>query len=127
MAKLSIFGVMTNIQILLHTLLRGKKVGTDGFGNKYYRGKARRGQARERRWVIYPKDAQASNVPAEWHGWLHHQTDRLPEGVSPYAKSWQKPHLPNQSGTVNAYLPPGKKNGKRDAATADYVAWQPPQ
>lgn len=127
MAKLSIFGSLTNIQMLLHTLLKGKRVGSDGFGNKYYRGKPRRGAVRERRWVIYPKGTDASVVPAEWHGWLHHQTDRVPtaEG-NVYRKPWQKEHLSNQSGTPAAYLPPGK-TGTRPHATGDYTAWQPPQ
>lgn len=130
MAKISIFGVLSNIQILLHTVLRGKLVGTDEAGNKYYTGKLRdkaRGLVRERRWVIYKGTPQASCVPAEWHGWLHHQTDNLPEQNAKYRKPWQKPHQPNLSGTQDAYLPPAMKTGKRDAATGDYTAWQPPQ
>lgn len=126
MAKLSIFGSLTNIQMLVRTLIRGKKVGADDFGNKYYRGKPIRGRTQERRWVIYPKGHDASTVPAEWHGWLHHQTDRVPEASSPYRKEWQKPHLPNKTGSDAAYKPPGM-TGQRPHATGDYVAWTPPQ
>lgn len=127
MAKISIFGVLSNIQMLFHTAFKGKLVGTDDTGNKYYTGKARKGTTRQRRWVMYKDTPQASNVPAQWHGWLHHQTDMLPEQGAKYRQDWQKPHLANQTGTNNAYLPPALKTGKRDAATGDYSAWQPPQ
>jgi NADH:ubiquinone oxidoreductase subunit len=129
MAKVSIFSVISNIQMLLHTLLRGRHVGTDDRGNKYYRGKARKGTKRERRWVMYAGEPEASMVPPEWHGWLHHQTDALPAEGSRYRKPWQKPHQSNLTGSPEAYVPPGHtlKGGRRDAATGDYVPWQPPQ
>lgn len=129
MAKVSIFGVLSNLQMLLHTKLRGQFVGKDQLGNKYYRGKARKGTKRERRWVIYTAQAEASNVPPEWHGWLHHQTDRVPPiDSSRHRKSWQLPHQSNMTGTEGAYLPPGHalKGGRRHAATGDYEPWQPP-
>lgn len=129
MAKISVFSALTNVQMLLHTLLKGSHVGTDAEGNKYYRGRPRKGTARERRWVIYNGAPEASRVPPEWHGWLHHQTDVLPQDGGRHRKPWQKPHQPNMTGTENAYLPPGHalRGGQRDAATGDYSAWQPPQ
>jgi NADH:ubiquinone oxidoreductase subunit len=79
--------------------------------------------------VIYKNEIEASLVPPEWHGWLHHQTDVVPPRDSRHRKDWQKPHQSNVTGTDVAYLPPGHtlKGGKRDAATGDYTAWQPPQ
>lgn len=129
MAKVSIFGVLTNIQMLLFTAIRGKHVGTDQYGNRYYRGKPRPGQQRDRRWVIYKDVAEATFVPAEWHGWLHYQTDALPAENIRFRKEWQKPHQPNKTGTAEAYLPPGHaaKGAKRPGVSADYTAWQPPQ
>jgi NADH:ubiquinone oxidoreductase subunit len=40
---------------------------------------------------------------------------------------WQTDHVPNMTGTANAYRPPGHvlKGGARDAATGDYEPWQP--
>lgn len=122
----SIFGVLTNASILLQTWVYGQKVGTDEQGNRYYRGRARKGTQRERRWVIYRGAPEASTVPPEWHGWLHHQTSLLPADNNPYRKKWQKAHKPNMTGTVGAYLPPGKKFGIRPPATGDYTPWQPP-
>lgn len=129
MAKISIFGALSNISILLHTALKGSYVGTDQNGNRYYRAKARKGTKRERRWVIYYNQAEASMVPAEWHGWLHHQTNTLPADMGRFRKKWQKPHKPNMTGTSETYLPPGHtlRGGKREAATGDYQAWVPPQ
>ena len=127
MAKVSIFGILSNVQMLIHTALKGRFVGADAQGNKYYRGKARKGYGHERRWVMYIDKAEASNVPPEWHGWLHHQTDALPADTGRYRKDWQKPHRPNMTGTKLAWFPPGHKDGRREAATSDYTPWQPPR
>ncbi len=129
MAKISIFGVLSNIQMLLHTLLKGKQVGTDSLGNIYYSGKPRKGTKLERRWVMYKDKPEASLVPPEWHGWLHHQTDILPQKTNPRRKDWQKAHQPNLTGTDQAYLPPGHplRGGQRAASSSDYTPWQPPQ
>jgi NADH:ubiquinone oxidoreductase subunit len=126
MAKINIFGALTNVQMLIKTLFSGERVGTDSFGNVYYRGKPRPRPRRERRWVIYKDRPDASTVPPEWHGWLHHQTSALPAAENKYRQPWQKPPLPNMTGTAQAYTPPGLR-GERDAATGDYAAWAPPQ
>ena len=103
-------------------------IGTDQLGNKYYRGKARKGYKRERRWVMYKGYPDASKVPPEWHGWLHHQSNKVPSNdCKSYRQNWQKPHMPNMTGTNQAYLPPGHilKGEQRDKATGDYEVWQP--
>jgi NADH:ubiquinone oxidoreductase subunit len=77
--------------------------------------------------VIYKGSVEASKVPADWHGWLHY-TEASPPPEEGFAKqSWQKPHLPNLTGTVHAYRPQGHalKGGKRAAATGDYEPWTP--
>src|SRR5262245_10241994 len=55
----------------LFTWLHGTYVGSDSFGNRYYRGRPIGRRKRERRWVIYAGEVEASRVPPEWHGWLH--------------------------------------------------------
>ncbi|MBL6958868.1 MAG: NADH:ubiquinone oxidoreductase subunit NDUFA12 [Rhodospirillales bacterium] len=109
------------------TWLKGELVGTDEFGNRYYRSKGKRLQGRERRWVIYRGRAEASTVPPEWHVWLHHTTDRPLTEEAAQAKAWQKAHAPNMTGTDDAYRPSGHdyKGGKRAQATGDYEAWTP--
>lgn len=124
-------GALSPAHIQFVTWMSGATVaGEDQQGNKYYRAKPRKGYKRERRWVMYKGEAEASRVPPEWHGWLHHQTDAVPEkyGAS-FRREWQKPHQANMTGTNRAYRPPGHilSGGQRDKATGDYEAWQPPE
>jgi len=125
----NLLGVLSPIHIHFVTLVTGaSRVGTDPYGNKYYRSKARKGYNHERRWVIYKGQPEASAVPPEWHGWLHHQTDAVPDAnTQSFRRVWQKPHMPNLTGTNQAYRPPGHvlSGGKRDKATGDYEAWKP--
>lgn len=118
----------------LFTWLNGELVGSDAFGNRYYRDKRRRNLvkgggffSRERRWVIYKGAADASKVPAEWHGWLHHTVDTVPPAdAAAHRRPWQKEHRPNLTGTAQAYRPPGATPGLgRPKATGDYEAWVP--
>ncbi|VBB69675.1 NADH:ubiquinone oxidoreductase 17.2 kD subunit [invertebrate metagenome] len=109
----------------LFTWLKGKLVGVDSYGNRYYRNAVRSTHSRERRWVLYNGMPEASKVPPEWHVWLHHTVDvPLPKVDT---RPWQKEHMPNLTGTPNRYLPPGheERGGKRDRATGDYEAWRP--
>jgi NADH:ubiquinone oxidoreductase subunit len=108
----------------------GEFVGDDEFGNRYYRQRGRKidsGFGFERRWVIYNGIAEPSRVPPSWHGWLHHTVDVPPTEEKYTPREWQKPHLPNLTGTPNAYRPPGStlKSGHRPPATGDYKAWKP--
>ena len=109
----------------LFTMWRGEHVGGDDDGNRYYRDKKPREGARERRWVLYGGEVEASRVPPEWHAWLHHTTAEVPDGRAKLA--WQKPHRPNATGTAAAYRPPGHvlAGGKRQPATGDYEPWRP--
>lgn len=122
-------GVLSPAHIAMVTLLSGaKKVGRDPYGNTYFTARAKPGYKRERRWVIYDGEPEATKVPPEWHGWLHHQTDVVPgDQDKSFRRPWQKPHHPNRTGTNLAYRPPGHilEGGKREKATGDYEAWSP--
>ena len=111
----------------LFTFLHGELVGTDSAGNKYYKDRRAAAGRRERRWVVYNGPAEASTVPADWHGWLHHRTDETGTDRGVKKLAWQKDHVPNLTGTVAAYRPPGHvlKRGRREKATGDYEAWHP--
>jgi len=119
----------------LHTLFCGQLVGTDQFGNRYYkrRGKTHGDSSaydkrkKETRWVLYKGMAEPSKVPAEWHGWLHYTLEKPPTERNIPHYDWEKPHLPNLTGTKGAYVPPGHllKGAHRDSTTADYEAWVP--
>ena len=85
----------------LYTLLWGVPVGTDRYGNRYFRGK-RLLHNRERRWVLYNGAPEASKVPAEWHGWLHHTFAEPPTKAPLRTQVWEMPHQPTGA------LPPTK-------------------
>ena len=109
----------------LYTWFYGKLEGQDIFGNQYYTSRRPKdNQHRQRRWVMYKGLDEASKVPAEWHGWLHHIVDTSPSANPPNRYQWQKPHLPNLTGTLYAYHPQGR-TGNRPAAIGDYQAWAP--
>jgi NADH:ubiquinone oxidoreductase subunit len=112
--------------IKLLTWFKGELVGQDSFGNRYYRGKGRE-SLKERRWVIYKGLAEASKIPAEWHGWLHHTFKRPPEIEAIQRWPWEKKHLPNLSGTPYAYRPTGHffSDGTRKLSGSDYIPWRP--
>jgi NADH:ubiquinone oxidoreductase subunit len=116
----------------LYTKLKGELVGQDAQGNRYYRQKGGGNVhddslRKERRWVYYNGEIEASRVPSEWHGWLHHGSNEVPREGGPAKYAWQKEHLPNRTGTDQAYRPPGHafKGGTRDKATGDYEPWKP--
>lgn len=124
---------MTSIGTKIFTWLHGQKVGSDGQGNVYYRDKrgplaaSTQSMRRERRWVVFAGDADASRIPPEWHAWLHHTTDEVPPPGGPPRRPWMKEHQPNATGTALAYRPPGHtlEGGARARATGDYEAWTP--
>ena len=113
-----------------HTWRYGEFMGTDQFGNKYYRtkgGKMDPALGFDRRWVIYAGETEASVIPPGWRGWLAHTTDLTPDQEDFKPRPWMKEHVANQTGTPNAYRPRGSTlaTGERPAATGDYVAWTP--
>ncbi len=116
-------GIRTNI----YTFFNGELVGEDENANRYYRGKGRHLQGRERRWVVYKGGDDPSNVPPEWHAWLHHTVAESLAQEAAAARDWQKPHQANLSGSEDAYRPPGHQlaGRARHSATGDYIPWTP--
>jgi NADH:ubiquinone oxidoreductase subunit len=104
------------------TWRKGEFVGTDEFGNSYYRERGGK-----KRWVIYKDLAEASQIPSGWHGWMHHRVDTPPSEVDYTPRDWQKPHVANATGTPAAYRPKGSilTPESRPQVTGDYQAWSP--
>ena len=101
-----------------------RKVGSDSLGNVYYESKKG-----GRRSVIYNGPNDASRVPPEWHAWLHHQIDGLPDDALPPPPRFLRDPTPNLTGTPGAYMPSGalERGAQRQAASGDYEAWTPDQ
>lgn len=115
-----ILGVLTPISMWLHVRLKGEYVGSDSIGHKYYCAPPRKTYRREQRWVLYPNTPDASAIPPEYHGWLHHQTDIFPtDSRLSYRQNWQQGATPNLTGTPLAYHP------NRSQSSGDYEAWKP--
>ena len=113
-----------------YTWRHGQFVGKDEFGNSYYRAQGHevdRSVGTERRWVIYNGDADPSRVPPGWRGWLCHNFELPPTEDPILVREWEKPHVPNMTGTPEAYRPRGSQlaTGQRPSATGDYVPWTP--
>lgn len=108
------------------TWLFGQYVGRDGGGNRYYRSHRFARYGRDRRWVLYKGEPEASQIPPEWHAFLHHLS-HTPLSPAKSGRPWQKEHVPNLTGTPAAYLPQGHvfKGGHRAPATGDYEPWYP--
>ncbi len=117
------------IGIRFTIMRRGVFVGSDEFGNRYYEAKDNRDSydQRKRRWVTYQGYADASKIPPDWHGWMHYTFDEPPTKAPLKRQSWEKPHIPNMTGTLAAWRPPGaiSSGGQRAPATGDYQAWKP--
>ena len=107
---------------MLFTRKHGTKVGEDAEGNVYYRN-----ADNSRRWVVYNGEVEASKISPDWHGWLHFTWDEPPTDKPLAKKAWEKPHLPNLTGTDAAYHPPGSlaTPAARPRVSGDYEAWRP--
>ena len=98
----------------LFTIFSGKLMGEDIYGNKYYKSK------KGKRWVIYKDEIDASKIPNEWYSWIHFTKNKI-ENIHDLNKyEWQKPHLPNQTGTENSYHP--NKNNEQN--NKKYKSWK---
>ena len=101
----------------IYTLLTGKFIGNDQFGNKYY------ANSKGKRWMIYKNNIEASKIPPEWYLWIHNlSVNKPPDKINSF--SWQKKYEENLTGTERAHKPEGslatdlKKNMKK------YETWK---
>ncbi len=115
-----------SIQNFIFTLIRGKKVGEDVYGNRYYTSTKKAGahigrRDKARRWVKYNGKVEPSKVPPMWHAWLHYMSDELPTEQEGF--EWQKEHLPNLTGTGKNYTPVNTESKTEPKGT--YSSWNP--
>jgi len=112
----------------IYTGLRGRYVGSDDMGNRYFEQSKGTGPIdKPRRWVIYKDLAEASFIPPGWHGWMHYTTDAPPTDTHEAPRPWEQSHRPNMTGTSQAYRPAGSvlNNTDRPRGTGDYQSWKP--
>ncbi len=125
----------------------GREVGRDAQGNVYYAaragGRARRGGVLKRAPAARrrppaggrpaggggtpPAPPRPPRIPPEWHLWLHRTVDTTPDEAPLKARVWEKPWVPNLTGTPAAHRPSGSLAvaATRAKTTGDYEAWSP--
>ena len=102
----------------VYTLIFGKFVGEDQFGNKYYSD-----SKKEKRWVIYKNRVESSKIPPNWHSWIHFQTKNKPN-LKGQLFSWQKQHEENLTGTKRAHKPDGSMLNNEKKDMKKYETWK---
>ena len=91
-----------------YTWLCGRQVGTYRFGNRYYEHKSKRlANGKLKRGILFKELTEESKVFPRCHAWLRYNLEELPSGSHVMGYEWQKPHLPNLTGTKYSYRPPG--------------------
>ena len=98
--------ITNSIGTILYSLLNGKKVGEDNYGNRFYTHK----KNKKKRWVLYKKQIDPTSLEVEWQIWLT-ETDKDKEIIinKPTFK-WQKSKKANLTGTINSYHPVNKSD-----------------
>ena len=101
----------------IYTKFFGNFVGTDEYGNNYF--KSSNGT---KRWVNYKGVCDASNISPAWHSWIHKTTDKVP--------SFEKDNL-SMSNIDDTYTEIKKNekyypnNFKNHSIFNDYESWTP--
>ena len=99
--------LINNIGTILYSLLKGKKVGQDNQGNKFFIHK----KNIKKRWVLYKKQIDPTNLEIKWQIWLtENDRDKAIIINNPNFK-WQKNEKANLTGTLDSYHP-GVLSGK---------------
>ncbi len=101
----------------INTFIFGKLVGKDESGNKYYKDR------KDKRWVIYKGEINASKINSDWYSWIHYQTNTPPSEKEIKKYQWQKPHKDNKTGTLEAYKP--NTLTKQSKKFKKYESWKP--
>ncbi len=97
LSSLFIWWNKQTISTKIYTYFRGKFVGVDDLGNKYYTS-----FDKKRRWVIYENENYASELSIEWHGWLHWTTNSIPLKMSKSINIMNKVFVPMDRNLSNS-------------------------
>ena len=101
----------------IYTLIFGKYVGLDEFGNKYYSNSA------GKRWVIYRDSIESTKIPPEWYLWIHFlEKNKSSNNITKFF--WQKKHRENLTGTKEAHKPEGSLSSNSKKNMKKYETWK---
>jgi len=101
--------IVNNIGTILYSFLKGKKVGQDQQGNRFYIHR----NNKKKRWVLYKKLVDPTSLEVKWQIWLT-ETNMNEEVTSSNVNyKWQKNKKANQTGTPEAYHPGNETSTER--------------
>ena len=106
------------IGTFLYTIFFGKLVGRDESENKYYENRKK-----DKRWVVYKGEINASKITSDWFSWIHYISNITPVEKKYNKYPWQKPHLENKTGTNESYK--ANKISKKSKDFKKYETWKP--
>ena len=93
--------INNNIGTILYSFLKGKKVGQDKIGNKFYVHK----NNENKKWVLYKYIVDPTSLDVKWQIWLTTANSNAPLSIEENNFKWQKDKQPNLTGTINSYHP----------------------
>ena len=93
-------------------------VGQDHFGNRYFLSHDLNQWGQRKRIVTYKGLDEPSKVPPMWRIWLNYMIDEVPLRAEAEKYNWQADHLPNLTGSKDAYMP-------KERDIKNYNAWNP--
>ena len=68
-----------NSWFLKYIVIFRKKIGVDNYETNISKKNLQKNNFRQRRFVIYKGNVEASKIPQEWNAWLHHITNEIPD------------------------------------------------
>ena len=93
--------ITNNIGTILYSLLNGKKVGEDNYGNRFYIHK----KNKKKRWVLYKKQIDPTSLEVEWQIWLTKTNQNREIKINKQSFKWQKNKKANLTGSRDSYHP----------------------
>ena len=115
--------INNNIGTILYSFLKGKKIGQDKIGNKFYVHK----KIKNKKWVLYKHNIDPTSLDVKWQIWLTSTNSNVPTDIEESNFQWQKDKQPNLTGTVNSYHPNININKRKKDLTKDKQnsIWKP--
>ena len=101
--------ITNSIGTILYTLLKGKKVGQDNQGNKFFIHK----KNKKKRWVLYKKQIDPTSLEIKWQIWLTENDKEKEIIINKTEFKWQKNEKTNATETLDSYHP-GIRSDKQE-------------
>jgi NADH:ubiquinone oxidoreductase subunit len=117
---------LMQVLTLLWARFKGKEVGHDEFGNRYFEMRQADYWGKNRRICIYNGNPEATKIPAEWHGWMHYKYNFETVKKLENKYIWQSKHIPLISDVLDKVTARLKgTRTQRQKEQRRYDSWKP--